>query len=63
MWRAMGWICDEKPNTVINWFKSLSVEKYGMVGLLSNKNDATRSEKPHKMEAQMVIAQSLECVG
>ena len=51
MWRAMGWVCDEKSNAVINSVRKVfSVEKYEMVALLTNKNDERISGKPHKTE-------------
>ena len=34
-----------------------------MVGCPTHKKDERRSRKPHKMEAQVVLAQSRECVG
>ena len=34
-----------------------------MVVCLTHKNDERKSRKPHKMEAQVGLAQSRECVG
>ena len=52
VWRAMGWVCDRKPNAVINSFRE-SVYKWRsteMVALPTDRNDGTGSRKPHKME-------------
>ena len=45
----------------MQWFtpeKSLLVEKYEMVELLTNRNDGTGSRKSYKMEACVKMAQS-----
>ena len=55
MWRAMGWVCDERANAVINHLeKRLQKKKYKVVAIHADKNDERRPVQPHPMEASSV---------
>ena len=43
MRRAMGWVCHEKTNTVLDTLMKVYVEKYEMVAIPTQKNDERRS--------------------
>ena len=48
---------------MINSPEKVVEEKYEMVALPTDKNDGTGSRKSHKMEAEVVMAQSWKYVG
>ena len=48
LWRAMGWVCDEGPNAVINTLKQVfQMEKHEMVAVHASIRNEKRPVQPH----------------
>ena len=55
MWRAMGWVCDDRPNAAVDNLKHVfQMETYEMVAVHASIRDGKEPAQPHEVETEVV---------